>query len=147
LSHPSAPQAPSFAFASIFQLQNQILQIPIFQTPNLQIPTLQTPNLQLLRIKLHYGTPVLAMLQPPAYHILPESQPYQIASEQPYLAPIQTQASANLALKGSRNGYRTLRQRGDPYLRWTSFTLTPAMYLFPPSRDTRPLSPLPTKVI
>src|SRR5947207_14394958 len=101
LNRPSAPQASSFAFVSTFRLQN---------------PILQTSNLQLLRIKLHYGTLVLAMLQPLAYHISPKLQPYQITSEQPYLAPIQIQASANPALKRSRHGYRTLRQRGGSYL-------------------------------
>src|SRR6266496_3317583 len=87
LNRPLAPQAPYFAFASIFQLLNQILQtpnlqIPTLQTLNLQIPTLQTLNLQLLRIKSHCGTPTLATLQPLVYHISPESQLYQIASEQ-----------------------------------------------------------------
>src|SRR5437762_525926 len=104
LNHPSALQAPYFTFTSIFQLLNQILQTPnlqilTLQTPNLQIPTLQTPNLQLLRIKSHCGTPTLATLQPLVYHISPESQPYQIATKQLYLAPIQTQASVNLVLK------------------------------------------------
>src|SRR5947207_257215 len=125
LNHPSAPQAPYFAFVSIFQLLNQILQtpnlqIPTLQTPNLQIPTLQTLNLQLLRTKLRSGTPMSVMSQPPAFLISPKLQPYQIASEQLYLAPIQTQASVNLVLKGSRHSYRTLRQRGDLYLHWSS---------------------------
>src|SRR5947207_10507375 len=89
LNHPSAPQAPYFAFVSIFQLLNQILQtpnlqiptlqtlnlqIPTLQTPNLQIPTLQTPNLQLLRTKLRSGTLESATSQPPAFLISPKLQ-------------------------------------------------------------------------
>ena len=112
---------PSFGAAStLFRFR---VDFPVAESnladskPAITESNLQTPNLQLLRIRSHYGTPALAMLQPLAYHILPESQPYQIASEQLYLAPIQTQASANLVLKGSRHGYHTLRQRGDLYHR------------------------------
>ena len=54
LNHPSALQTSSFAFVLIFLLQNSILR---------------NPTLQLLRTKLHYDTPVLVMLQSPAYHI------------------------------------------------------------------------------
>jgi hypothetical protein len=55
------------------------------------------------------------MSQPLAYRISPESLPYQIASEQLCLAPIQTQASVNLALKGNRHDCHIPSLKGGHY--------------------------------
>src|SRR5437667_8096108 len=112
----SALQAPSFTFASISPLQN--------------------PTLQPVRTKLRYGMHVSATSQPPVFLILPKLQSYQKASKQLYLAPFQIPASASLVLKGSRHDYHIPHPKTVLHFRWKSSTLTPAMFLFPLSRDT-----------
>ena len=98
-----------------------------------------------IKSKLRYGTPMSATSQPPVFLLSPKLRSYQKASKQLFLGPFQILASASLILKANRHDYRILRQRGDPYLCWSSFTQTPATYLFPPSKDTKTSSSLQTK--